>query len=666
MTWPTTPTDNPATAERETIPPASPASPLESGNGEEAGAPAVLAASRLPQPRRWTTRTKMLGVLVGLLVVAGTSGGYFLIRDPRASRNDLVTYKVRSERLELTIVERGALESARNSDIYCTVKAGTRGANNASTIKWVIDDGSSVKKGDLLVDLDDSGLQDQLKQQKITVDNAEADKVKAEEDYKIQILQNESDKNTAEVNRQLAKIDLEKYQKGDYPQALKDVLGRVKVAEGDLEQQRERAAWANRMVKKGYYTVTQSQAEQSKLESYELALGKVKEEERVLNDPKYGLKKRTETDLENKLAQAILAVKTVESQANAREAQARSIREAKKSVYNQELTKYKEIEDEIKKCKIFAPQDGMVVYFVPEQARGGGGAQQGIIAQGEPVREGQKLMQIPDLRKMLVNTKIHEALVSRVHQGQPAMIRVDSFPDRLLHGQVEMVATISSQQDFWAPDVKVYTTKVMIADSVSGLKPGMSAGVTITVADALEHVLTVPLQAIIGSAEMGKQRKCFVMTPQGPVERTIVVGQSNDRMAEIRQGLSEGEDVVENPYALVNDKAKTREPNANRKSESGDAKPGDDGKSGPRPGKDRPSGSPQDKPPSSDKARGPMTEGPASGAAGGQFSAEDRQKQMDKFRQATPEQRQQMLEQIPEAFRAKVKERLKEQGVEVK
>ena len=73
-----------------------------------------------------------------------------------------------------------------------------------------------------------------------------------------------------------------------------------------------------------------------------------------------------------------------------------------------------EIEDEIKKCLILAPQDGLVVYYVPEQSRFGSGSQQSIIAQGEPVREGQKLMRIPDLSKMVVNTRVHEAMISRV------------------------------------------------------------------------------------------------------------------------------------------------------------------------------------------------------------------------------------------------------------
>ena len=37
----------------------------------------------------------------------------------------------------------------------------------------------------------------------------------------------------------------------------------------------------------------------------------------------------------------------------------------------------------------------------------------------------------------------------------------------------------------------------------------------------------------------------------------------------------------------------------------------------------------------------------------------------DRFKKATPEQRKEMLQQIPERFRDRVKERLKAQGIEV-
>src|SRR5476651_2346739 len=52
------------------------------------------------------------------------------------------THTVKKEPMRVTIVERGSLESAENSDIIVRVKAGGRGSTNASTIKWVVDDGT--------------------------------------------------------------------------------------------------------------------------------------------------------------------------------------------------------------------------------------------------------------------------------------------------------------------------------------------------------------------------------------------------------------------------------------------------------------------------------------------------------------------------------------------
>jgi hypothetical protein len=170
---------------------------------------------------------------------------------------------------------------------------------------------------------------------------------------------------------------------------------------------------------------------------------------------------------------------------------------------------------------------------------------------------------------MLVNTKVHEALVLRVHPGQKALIRVDSFGGHILHGTVDSVANVAAQTDFFAADVKVYITKVSInPEDIEGLelKPGMSAEVTITIADALDHVLTVPIQSIVGGSEMGANRTVVVMTPEGPKERTVVVGMSNDKIAEIKEGLQEGDEVVENPKAVLGDKIKVRDPAAEKAS----------------------------------------------------------------------------------------------------
>jgi hypothetical protein len=290
--------------------------------------------------------------------------------------------------------------------------------------------------------------------------------------------------------------------------------------------------------------------------------------------------------------------------------QAESDRVAKKSVFEQEQDKYEDIEEQIRKCIVNSPQDGMVVYYVSEQSRFGSGAQQSIIAQGEPVKEGQKLMRIPDLRRMLVNTKVHEAMVSRIKgevwrptgfcdtlraalfmtpdpltrlvnqhampdirerlrdreleklaDGMRASVRVDAFPDRVLQGHVKSVATVASQQDWNSADVKVYQTMISIDESLEGLKPGMSAEVTIHVESAGENVLTLPIQAVVGGVELGRKRKVFVWrAPDGPAEeREIEIGLSNEKVVEVKNGLKEGEQVVLNPKVILGEKAKTRQ-----------------------------------------------------------------------------------------------------------
>jgi len=550
----------------------------------------------------------VLGVPAAVLLLAGSGAGYALLHHPaRATHDDLVLHPVRYERLELPIVQRGDLEPAPSSDIECRVKAGSKNGTVASTIKWVIDDGAAVKgprpekpTGDLLIELDDSGLREQLQAEKIALEKAASDKVQAEEAYKITVSQNDSDLKTAETQVELAALDLVKYtgltqeavlepktvarlrqelkaasrsgrrparevadddlkryKSGDYLAALKDSLGQVETAETDLSQEEDREAWSYRMAKKGYQTIRQAQAETTRKEGYQLALNKQLLGLDVL--VKY-TKLSQLTQYLGALEEAQRGLGRTKAQARSKEVQARSERAVKRSVWGLERARFKEYEAEVEKCKIYAPHDGLALYFTPEQVRSGGGSQLAIVAQGEPVREGQKLLQLPDLTHMQISTRVHEALVSHLSPGQPALIRVDAYPEKVLHGHVQHVAAVATKVSWGMVDVGVYMTEVAIdPGDVEGLdlKPGMSAEATVS-GGAAEHVLAVPTGAIVGGTELGAERKVFVMTSDGPEERTVTVGASNKEMAEIKSGLNEGDEVVINPGALAEEGAEGR------------------------------------------------------------------------------------------------------------
>src|SRR5262249_20928743 len=57
--------------------------------------------------------------------------------------------------------------------VYCRARAGGKG-RDALIIRWVIDDGAKVKKGDPLIELDDSPLQQRLQWQRRVVAKAQA------------------------------------------------------------------------------------------------------------------------------------------------------------------------------------------------------------------------------------------------------------------------------------------------------------------------------------------------------------------------------------------------------------------------------------------------------------------------------------------------------------
>ena len=66
------------------------------------------------------------------------------------------------------MVEKGALESAKNQDAFCNVEGGT-------TIIMIKPEGTRVKKGEVVCELDSAALRDSLTNQKITTEERQSE-----------------------------------------------------------------------------------------------------------------------------------------------------------------------------------------------------------------------------------------------------------------------------------------------------------------------------------------------------------------------------------------------------------------------------------------------------------------------------------------------------------
>jgi multidrug resistance efflux pump len=516
----------------------------------------VSSSRRREPPTRSQRRRKRLVVL---LLVIGASSGLVGWRATRArdtsQRDDLETEIVHYGDLPRQIEARGELEPCQATDLFCRVKA-LAGNSFSSTIKWVVEPGASVRRGDLVVQLDDSQFQEDLAQRRVPLEQARADWLLAIENLKIVASQNAGDIASAEAAVQLSELDLRKCVEADQQAARVDLRGRVKLAEANLESAREHLAYTERMKRRGFASDAQVRAERNRAATMELGLDSLNDQVGRMDAYDQPLELAT---LRGKLAEARRAAHLAKEHSVSKEIQANTDRLSKQRIYQRRLTRYHEIEAEAAKCRIVAPHDGMVIYSMSEQTRSGWGGYQALVAPGEQVREGQKLIRIAQLRRMLVQTYVHEALVGHVHgegdvpsrsQLQKAFVRLKAYPERVFRGHVRTVGSVPYFLSGRADGTVSFRTIVAIDEPVEGLRPDMSALVTIVLdEDSPCKVLTVPVDAILPG--LGNHRKLYVLKEEGPEEREVVVGFSNDEEAQILSGLQEGEEVVVNPEELT-------------------------------------------------------------------------------------------------------------------
>lgn len=551
--------------------------------------------------RNWTP--VVLGIItLGVLL----GGGYWVwqrYNGPEGPPKNLETQPLARGDIIHTFVEKGELEAARNTEIICQVRASGRGSTAASSIKWVIDDGSRVKKGDLLMLLEDASLREQLNNQHIVVEEKNDLYEQAKANLKITENENRSAELTAINNYKIAEIDLDKFRKAERQQKQFDIDSRIKLATADLIQWRDKLGWSNRMFIRGYLSANQKLNDETRLDQANVNLDKLQKEYDTLKFDN----QRQELDLLNKLEQAKLQMDIAKENSESKRAQAQAKLTSADLILKQETQKKDDLEQDVRNCKIVAPHDGMVIYFISESSRFGGSSQTSPIEVGSPVKEGQKLMRIPNLNRMIAKVKVHESIVTKLRgdvtaqtgfatvydvgqvvmqwghligaqavpgfhaalpsfmpgliiqrevkgdlsnleevvtdDGMGASIKVPSM-EKPLNGHVKMVSSVASSTDWMSADVKVYQTVVAIDEAAEHLKPNMSAEVTVKI-DERKNVLQLPIQAVL---ESGGKKFCYVKTDTAIEKRNVDTGLNNYKYVEILPSSQ----VKENELVVLN------------------------------------------------------------------------------------------------------------------
>jgi RND family efflux transporter MFP subunit len=430
--------------------------------------------------------------------------------------------------LSITVSERGNLESQVTVDGICELN----GSQNK--ISYLIPEGTQVKKGDVVCKFDGSEIQKNIAQQDVKVKQALSKIETTQQEVEIQRNKGESDIIAATVELRLAELDLEKYQKGDFPAEYTKQAGEMGLKKKDVEAEKAKLEQYKALMKKGFKTSEDVRIQTYMLNSKELDFDSSKQFLEVKKQYEY---KRKTVEFSSKVDQSQKKVEQAKATLKAQLLKATSEYEAARATADIEQQQLKDYLNQKEKTVLRAEQGGIVAYsndrYWDESSR---------VREGATVYSRQKIFTLPDMARMQVKVNIHESLIKKIKAGQKAEVRIDAFPNIVFVGTVKSVSQLADSTRPWMTGgVKEYTTIVTL-DSIAGyeLKPGMTAEARILVND-LKNVLVVPVQSI---AEHKGEFFAFVDEPGGIQRRKVKVGENNEKLVEVLEGLNEGDQVT--------------------------------------------------------------------------------------------------------------------------
>lgn len=438
----------------------------------------------------------IIAVIIAVIVIAGLIiGGKILLNTAVQSMNTTPFGKVSVEDLSSYVNISGNVSSSATTNVTTELMQKIE--------KIHVKVGDSVKKGDILCELDSSSLRESY--EKLT---KSAGKAQDAETYHNSILQRNLDEAKQNRDEMLAKAQQainNAVQARDeaYETYNNNVLKRNALIEEIVNADPDTAAEMQQQIE---YLGEVNDKLFDKLPVYDEAVTEARNA--------YVETKRTADQLVQAAQDAIDAEQFADG-----------------SDSSDELRK---LQEEIDACTVTAPADGVVTQI--------------SVNEGSAPLNGY-LMTIENTDELIIRGKVSEADILRIDEKMPCEIKTSATGSEIIAGSVKRIERIISSNEDAALG---YTVEISIDDAESKLLIGMSANVKI-ILDKVDQVLSVPYEAVRG----GENEGWFVLAAEKGdsegtvkvVKKTIETGFEGDYYTEIKSGdLKEGDIVFTGTY----------------------------------------------------------------------------------------------------------------------
>ncbi len=166
------------------------------------------------------------------------------------------------------------------------------------------------------------------------------------------------------------------------------------------------------------------------------------------------------------------------------------------------------------------------------------------VAQGQPVTPESALMEIYDLSTVEASAQVPEHFASKLKKGIKAHIKVPGFPDKVFEAELAHVGAVANAE------TGTLEAAFHVPNPDELLRPGMRAEFAI-VTGIRPNVMAIPREAVQGDATNRFVYVADYDLKNAFVKSPVELGEQNDSMVEVVNGLLPGDQVVtRGAYAL--------------------------------------------------------------------------------------------------------------------
>ncbi|MCX6345214.1 MAG: efflux RND transporter periplasmic adaptor subunit, partial [Armatimonadetes bacterium] len=426
------------------------------------------------QIQLWGTRT----LSVALVVIAAQLWGTPLYKQyfiPKKVAVFVPSTKVLEGAFAVSFHEMGNLEAVDTTQVVSQV---------TGRIIKLVPEGTVVKAGDVLVELDTTDIQREIRKAELAYQNALAEVARTKSEMDILKATNETDRKKAQ-----AQYDFDK---------------------NELDRSKQELARQKRLADEKLVPGSAVDKAEFDVRSKELAL--------------------TKSDMDNELKATELKEKEGQQQASIRKVEFAA---------NIALSELDEAKSNANKSIIKAPAAGMVVlssFWSGDSHR--------KFKEGDQASPKGAICNLPNLSSMNVTVKVGEADVPKLRIGLQTVIHLEAIPNKTFHGTLQEISSLAMESNPWEGDTpgrKNFDVVIALKEAdPKTIRPGMTADVEF-ICDSIAKAVYVPLEAVI---EQNNKTWVFVKKGKSFERKAVELGKSNDNFVIVKKGLSKGEEIA--------------------------------------------------------------------------------------------------------------------------